>query len=58
MRINKEFIELQRRAGLSNRNLSIIANVSEHTVQAWRKGESAVPKLATEMINRFIGFKG
>ncbi len=58
MKINQEFIELQKKTGLNNRDLSMIANVSEHTVQGWRKGINPVSKVVIDMLNRFIGLKG
>ncbi len=57
MKINQELIELQKRAGLNNRDLAWLTGVNETTVRLWRKGDSAVSKSAVSVIRHFINFK-
>lgn len=52
--INYEFIALQKKADLTNYEMSVIADCDRRVIEAYRKGESKIPKQVTSKINYYI----
>jgi hypothetical protein len=54
--INQDFLALQKRAGLNNRELSALLACDIDTVGMYRKGDSKVPFTAIKLIKQYIAF--